>query len=118
MAIWAGHSVLQGLVPLSTANFSKFQNYVHSDNAYDYSELVNEALTKLMELDGLLVEIVGNWIWISGETKANKDALKNLGCFYASKNKCGTTAQKNTNAPEAAKRQSKRLEKNLGLQAQ
>ncbi len=69
------------------ANFSKFQNFVHSDNAYDYSELVDEVLKKLMEIDGLLIEIVGNWIWISGETKPNKDALSSLGCIYAGKKK-------------------------------
>ena len=68
------------------ANFAKFSTYQASpDQAYDYSEVVNNALNELMKMNGLILEILGNWVWISGETKANKDALKALGCFYAAK---------------------------------
>lgn len=69
------------------ANLEKFAGYQHTDNAYDYGDLVNQVLNKLHMLDGLTLEILGNWIWISGNTKDNKEALKELGCLYAFKKK-------------------------------
>ena len=33
------------------------------------------------------VELCGSWLWISGDTKPHKDALKALGCMCASKKK-------------------------------
>jgi len=30
-------------------------------------------------------EIIGNWVWISGDTKTHKDTLKALKCRWASK---------------------------------
>ena len=46
-----------------------------------------EILAVLMGLKGLEIEICGNWLWIGGETKENKDALKGAGCRWASKKK-------------------------------
>lgn len=46
-----------------------------------------EILAVLMGLKGLEIEICGNWLWIGGETKENKDALKGAGCKWASKKK-------------------------------
>ena len=46
-------------------------------------------LNKLFALDGLEIEICGNWIWIKGETKKHAKVLGRkeggIGCFYASK---------------------------------
>ena len=67
------------------ANIEKFQGFNHSENAYDYGDLVAEVLNKILSLDGLIVEVVGNWLWISGNTKDNKEALKEMGCMYAPK---------------------------------
>ena len=36
-------------------------------------------------MTGVIFEVAGNWIWISGDTKAHKDAIKALGCKWASK---------------------------------
>lgn len=46
-----------------------------------------EILAVLMGLKGLEIEICGNWLWIGGDTKENKDALKGAGCKWASKKK-------------------------------
>lgn len=40
----------------------------------------------LITLDGLIIELCGAWIWLSGETRQHKDTLKTLGCYW-SKNK-------------------------------
>lgn len=34
---------------------------------------------------GLKVELCGNWVWFTGETRKWKDQLKALGCFFSSK---------------------------------
>lgn len=45
-----------------------------------------EIIDKLIKLQGLTIELVGSWLWIGGNTKENKDALKAAGCRW-SKNK-------------------------------
>ena len=40
----------------------------------------------LLKLDGLAVELCGSWLWIGGNTREHKEALKALGCKW-SKNK-------------------------------
>lgn len=62
--------------------------FTHDEAAYNYGETFNAILAQLKALDGLSLEVIGNWIWITGETKANKDALKSIGCRYASTKKC------------------------------
>lgn len=58
-------------------------------NANDYGEELNNILNQLFSLDGLEIEICGNWVWIGGNTKPHSKALgKNgLGCFWAKKKK-------------------------------
>lgn len=45
-------------------------------------------LEKLVVLQGLVIEICGSWLWVSGKTFPYKDALKGLGMKFASKKKC------------------------------
>ncbi len=40
---------------------------------------VKEALDKIIHLEGLEIEIIGVWIWVSGDTKAHKETLKGAG---------------------------------------
>jgi len=57
----------------------------------NYAEELNEVLNSLLVLEGLIIEVCGNWIWISGDTKQHSKRLGKkeggLGCFYASKKK-------------------------------
>lgn len=41
----------------------------------------------LIHLDGLTVELCGSWLWIGGDTRQHKDALKSAGCHWCSKKK-------------------------------
>ncbi len=59
----------------------------NSESEENYSEAVNEALNKIIHLDGLDIEICGAWVWVSGETKKHKDAIKEANFKYASKKK-------------------------------
>jgi len=69
---------------LDKINLFKSNDVSHS---YNYGEEMNTVLNVLSGLNGVIFEVIGNWIWISGETKAHKDSLKELGCKWASKKK-------------------------------
>lgn len=48
-----------------------------------YAGIINA----LLKLDGLMIELCGSWLWITGNTKEHHEAIKALG-FKFSKNKC------------------------------
>jgi len=50
--------------------------------AEEYINIVNE----LVKMDGVIIEIVGCFLWLKGNTKEYKDEIKKLG-FYFSANK-------------------------------
>lgn len=50
----------------------------------DYGNLVSTALNAIRGL-GLTIEICGAWVWISGNTKPHKEALKTAGFVWAPK---------------------------------
>ena len=56
-------------------------------NATDYSEEMNRVLNQLFALDGLEIEICGNWIWITGNTKPHSAKLGRkeggIGCYWS-----------------------------------
>ena len=54
-------------------------------NACDFGEELNTVLSRLFSLKGLIIEVCGSWIWISGDTKPHKAELgKNgIGCSYS-----------------------------------
>ncbi|MDN8602277.1 J domain-containing protein [Citrobacter sp. S2-9] len=65
---------------------NQFQSTEETDR-YDYGENLEKVLMVLSGLTGVVYEVIGNWIWISGETKGHKDTLRKLGCKWAPKKK-------------------------------
>ena len=66
--------------------FDSMNNRTKSDR--QTSETAAEfiaVMDALMKLQGLMVELCGSWLWISGDTKPVKDELKAAGCRWASK---------------------------------
>ena len=49
----------------------------------DYINIIN----KIIHIVGIEIEICGSWIWLSGETKAHKELLKELKFRWAPKKK-------------------------------
>lgn len=49
------------------------------------NEEYNEAISKVINLQGVLLELVGGWLWATGNTKMYKDIFKEAGYFYAPK---------------------------------
>lgn len=60
---------------------------VSTANYYDFTEELSKVLNELIFLNGLIIEVCGNWIWISGETKQHKEKLKELRCFWSNSKK-------------------------------
>ena len=58
----------------------------HDGNFNDIPEEFYSIIMELLKIDGIIVELIGRWIWISGETYDHKEQLKSFGCRYA-KNK-------------------------------
>lgn len=48
---------------------------------------LEKVISLLLHLDNLTIEIVGQWLWVSGDTKEHKEKLKELGFKWASKKK-------------------------------
>ena len=55
--------------------------YQEGETAQEFIRIINE----LLKLDGIKIEICGCWIWITGDTYTNRDALKALGCKWCRK---------------------------------
>lgn len=56
---------------------------------YDFAEdeKLRKMLNKIIYFDGIDIELVGVWIWVSGNTYAYKKELKGLGFRWASQKK-------------------------------
>ncbi len=50
-----------------------------------YGERLNDAINAIVTIPGLIIEVCGLWVWVSGDTRTHKDALKAAGYFWASK---------------------------------
>lgn len=53
------------------------------DVTSNYGETLNNALNAIISCLGLKIEICGAWIWVSGDTRTNKETLKNAGSFWS-----------------------------------
>ncbi|MCF6765781.1 J domain-containing protein [Thiotrichales bacterium 19S3-7] len=51
----------------------------------EYPEILNTALNAVKNLTGIVIEICGLWVWLSGETKAHKEIIKQAGFKWARK---------------------------------
>jgi hypothetical protein len=58
-----------------------------ADEQIRFSERYRETIEKIIHLPGIVIEIVGHWIWVTGNTRPVKETLKAAQFFFASK-KC------------------------------
>ena len=67
----------------NTENYSKFtkkDNKIYTDET---PEMFINIVDSLLRLDGIEIEIRGEWLWLSGNTYYHKETLKILGCRYS-----------------------------------
>ena len=56
------------------------------DNDETAAEFI-DIIAKLVRLPGIIIELCGSWLWITGETRAVKDELKAIGFRWSSNKK-------------------------------
>lgn len=54
-----------------------------TETAAEFMEIINS----LIHCEGVEIDLVGRWIWVTGKTYPYKDIIKGLGFRYASKKK-------------------------------
>lgn len=48
---------------------------------------LEKVISLILHFENIIIELVGSWIWVSGDTKEIKEKLKELGFKWASKKK-------------------------------
>ncbi|MDP9766114.1 molecular chaperone DnaJ [Deinococcus enclensis] len=48
---------------------------------------IRAAVEKVAHLDGIELEIIGAWVWLSGDTRTHKDTIKAAGYYWMHKKK-------------------------------
>ena len=83
----AGKEMMQAINAAFDAlkDFEAVDASQYDGESYDFSEKLNDALNAIITLAGLEIEICGNWVWVGGNTKEHKDALKGAGFKWAKK---------------------------------
>ncbi|RAJ28099.1 J domain-containing protein [Pedobacter cryoconitis] len=56
-----------------------------TENEIRFSEEYRQAIEKIIHLEGITIELVGYWIWVTGNTYPVKSTLKEAGYLFASK---------------------------------
>jgi hypothetical protein len=49
------------------------------------NEIFKQKISELINCEGLIIEVVGSWLWVTGDTYQHKTVLKNSGFFFAPK---------------------------------
>ncbi len=69
---------------LKKLNYPLLKITLECDNSF---EKINNAIAMIISLEGLIIEVCGSWVWVSGDTKRHKKELKEAGFNYAAKKK-------------------------------
>lgn len=68
----------------------KNQHNAKADEAHQTTEAPEEfinIINALIKFPGIIVELCGSWLWISGDTRPVKDELKAAGCRWSNNKK-------------------------------
>jgi DnaJ domain len=78
----AGLQMMQAINAAYVA-LENFTGTVETGNGY--ADFLSAAINAVIACPGLVIEVVGNWVWVSGDTKPHKEILKAAGFRWASK---------------------------------
>jgi hypothetical protein len=60
-------------------------NPIETEEEILKAEKYREALEKIINLEGIIIELIGTWIWVTGNTFPHKSILKQSGYMFAHK---------------------------------
>lgn len=63
------------------------ENGIYFSNESKFDLELEKIISQILHYENIVIEIIGSWIWLSGETKSIKDKLKELNFKWASKKK-------------------------------
>lgn len=66
-------------------DFIEHKIYFSSESKIDIE--LEKIISQILHYEDITIELVGSWIWVSGNTKEIKDKLKEFGFKWASKKK-------------------------------
>jgi hypothetical protein len=71
----------------ASANAIKGANLSEEQTEHEIlsSEAYRKAIEQIIHLDGITIELVGYWIWVTGNTYPVRASLRGTGFFFASK---------------------------------
>lgn len=85
-------ATMQAIYAQYHAALKKLDGKTHDARTYTYKEEVEQELMdklqELLKLRSLDISLIGYWIWVTGDTKPNKEALKAAGLQWHSRRKC------------------------------
>jgi hypothetical protein len=61
------------------------ENKIFFTNDSKYDIELEKIISKILHYENITIEVIGSWIWISGDTKFIKDKLKELNFRWARK---------------------------------
>mgnify|MGYP001195860155 CR=1 FL=1 len=70
---------------LATAHLLKEKSYSDEfvNETLKESQIYRQVIEMIIHLEGIIIEIIGNWIWVSGSTFPVKDSLKCAGLHFS-----------------------------------
>jgi len=63
------------------------ENKIYFSNDTKFDIELEKIISQILHYENITIEVVGSWIWLSGDTKIIKDKLKELNFKWASKKK-------------------------------
>jgi len=66
------------------------ENKIYFSNDTKFDIELEKIISQILHYENITIEVIGSWIWLSGDTKIIKDKLRNLNFKWASKKRCGT----------------------------
>ena len=63
------------------------ENKIYFSNDFKIDLDLEKIISQILHFENITIELVGSWIWLSGDTKEIRDKLKELGFKWASKKK-------------------------------
>ena len=63
------------------------EHKIYFSNDIEIDIELEKIISLILHFENIKIELVGSWIWVSGDTKSIKDKLKELGFKWASKKK-------------------------------
>ncbi|MDK2014691.1 MULTISPECIES: J domain-containing protein [unclassified Deinococcus] len=59
--------------------------YRSREQETEVETLIRKAIEAVAHLDGIELEIIGAWVWLSGDTRTHKDTIKAAGYWWMNK---------------------------------